>query len=272
MKHLKKIISLILIITTLFSMTTIVSAESNTSNSSGTNEINNIYHDLYSTCSSTTYSKIEDDYSAYSYLLHHVDLVTSTSPLSLSSEAYDNLEENEKIIVNEFIKRINSLISLEAISVDSNLLLKMPEAPTAESKALPRAPIINIMPEARSHANELKSVYDNAIFSTKHIVAGVYFTERVKTGGVWDYKQYLGTTTLYYENELGANMTGETIGNFHYGYVGSAVFGPTTLKSAAGLIQLTSGTSDISFWNSYFDDPKDQNDIQWGINKYNQEH
>ena len=67
-------------------------------------------------------------------------------------------------------------------------------------------------------------------------------------------------------------MTGETIGNFHYGYVGSAIFGPTVLKAAAGFAQFCDGTTDFSYWNSYFDDPKDQEDIQWGINVYNREH
>lgn len=64
-------------------------------------------------------------------------------------------------------------------------------------------------------------------------------------------------------------MTGENIGNFHYGYVGSTVFGPTMLKSAAGLVQINSGTSHLSYWDSYFDDPRDINDIEWGISKYN---
>lgn len=44
------------------------------------------------------------------------------------------------------------------------------------------------------------------------------------------------------------------------------------LKTAAGFVQIVSGTSDISFWNSYFDDPADQEDIQWEINVYNHEH
>lgn len=64
-------------------------------------------------------------------------------------------------------------------------------------------------------------------------------------------------------------MTGETIGNFHYGYVGSEIFGPNTLKAAAGIVQITSGTAKLEWFSSYFDDPKDQADIQWGINVYN---
>lgn len=128
------------------------------------------------------------------------------------------------------------------------------------------------MAEARNHASELKSVFDNAIFTTRHFTAGMYFAERVKTGGVWDYKSYMGTDTLYYMEDLNTNMTGETIGNFHYGYVGRAVFEAFTLKSAAGMYEIISGTSDLGYWDSFFDDPADQNDIEWGIRMYENEH
>lgn len=67
-------------------------------------------------------------------------------------------------------------------------------------------------------------------------------------------------------------MTGEAIGNFHYGYVGRSIFSATTLKSAAGLVQIGVGTSNIKFYKSFFDDPKDQAQIQKGIDKYNSEH
>ena len=64
----------------------------------------------------------------------------------------------------------------------------------------------------------------------------------------------------------------EEIGNFHYGYVGSAVWSETILKSMAGMYQIYSGTSSIRYWDSFFDVPADQYDIQRGINKYNAEH
>ena len=67
-------------------------------------------------------------------------------------------------------------------------------------------------------------------------------------------------------------MDGETIGNFHYGYVGRSVFLPVVLKSAAGMYQLHSGTSSINYWKTFFDDPADQEDIQWGIDMYEDEH
>lgn len=67
-------------------------------------------------------------------------------------------------------------------------------------------------------------------------------------------------------------MSDEAIGNFHYGYVGRAIFSGVTLKSTAGMYQLVSETSSAKFYNSFFDDPKDQTQIQLGIDKYNSEH
>ncbi|NWN98612.1 MAG: hypothetical protein HLX45_14110 [Bacillus sp. (in: Bacteria)] len=131
---------------------------------------------------------------------------------------------------------------------------------------------IAIMGTTRNHAKTLKSVYDNAPFSTKHATAGLYFAERVKSGGAWDYKVQLGTNTLYYVSDLNSNMTGEAIGNFHYGYVGRSVFSAFTLKSAAGMYQIISGTSSFKYFDSFFDDPRDQAQIQKGIDKYDSEH
>lgn len=93
----------------------------------------------------------------------------------------------------------------------------------------------------------------------------MYFAQRVKSGGIWNYKSYMGTNTIYYIEDLNTNMTGETIGNFYYGYVGRAVFEAATLKSAAGMYQIISKTSSWGYWDSFFDNPSDQHDIEWGI-------
>lgn len=160
------------------------------------------------------------------------------------------------------LNNISSVYVSDDITIDPHILDKLSDD---------EAKILN---DFLSRLNILveQDVYDSAVFGTAHIVAGTYFAERVRSGGIWDYKVKLGTTTRYFESELQATMTGETIGNFHYGYVGSTCFGETTLKTAAGFVQILSGTSDISYWNSYFDDPADQEDIQWGINVYNNEH
>jgi hypothetical protein len=130
---------------------------------------------------------------------------------------------------------------------------------------------IDIMPEARRHVKELKKVHDNAIFN-KYEIAAMYFFEKVKYGGDWDYKVKMGTTTSYYDEGLKCRMTGETIGNFHYGYVGSLLFLPKTLKTSAGVAQVLKGHSHLKWWNSYFDDSKDTKNVQWGIDVYKSEH
>ncbi len=233
----------------------------------------NLYETIYNKCILEKNDVLIDDMSIYSYLLKHLNLIDiSNNIVSISEFLFNDLSADEIILLNDFICRMNNLLELRAITIDDNLKISMPEIVIAESKLQPYAMSINLMSDCRTHAIELKRVYDNAILIGGYGVVCGYFTARVKSGGEWDYKAYLGYSNLYYETELGATMTGETIGNFHYGYVGSAVFAPTVLKTAAGFAQILDGTSDLSFWNSYFDDPKDQADIQWGINVYNQEH
>jgi len=98
--------------------------------------------------------------------------------------------------------------------------------------------------------------------------AGWFFAQKVRSGGEWDYKRTLGTKTSYSCNlkTYYATYTGESIGNMHYGTVGSYLFKPGVLKSAAGLYQIYSKTAKLSWYKTYFDDPKDQADIQRGIN------
>ena len=215
-----------------------------------------------------------DDYSAYAFLLNNISSVYMSDDITIDPHILDKLSDNEAKILNDFLSRLNILVDRGAIKVDSGLKIMHVPAPDISNIPSParREIIIDLMPETRQHAQELQDVYDSAVFGTAHIVAGTYFAEGVRSGGIWDYKVKLGTTTRYFESELQATMTGETIGNFHYGYVGSTCFGETTLKTAAGFVQILSGTSDISYWNSYFDDPADQEDIQWGINVYNNEH
>lgn len=98
--------------------------------------------------------------------------------------------------------------------------------------------------------------------------AGLFFVDKVKTGGDWDYKQSLGTSTRYYCNMKNyyGNYSGESIGNMHYGTVGSYLFTPGILKSAAGLYQFLGGNLKLSWISTYFDDPRDQANIETGIN------
>lgn len=169
-----------------------------------------------------------------------------------------------------FINRINTLVKLDALSIEKDLHFKFVSGEDLDPDIIQtRAAEIDIMYTTRKHASELRSVYDNAPFGTRNLTAGLYFAERVRYGGIWDYKATLGTTTQYYVSDVGARMTGESIGNFHYDYVGSSCFSATVLKSAAGMAQLINGTSSWSYWNTFFDDPRDQQQIQKGIDWYN---
>lgn len=231
--------------------------------------LDEIYANAYISAVELNAEDVSDDISAYAYIVQNENMVNVVENQFVVDGS--NLNNSENVVLQNFVSRLNVLLEKNAIRVDSDFRIYVKEAPAAEIKNT-RVAVFNLMEIARENAAELKDVYDNAVFGTATVTAGLYFTERVKSGGAWDFKGPLGRNTTYYIPGLEAYMTGETIGNFHYGYVGSAVFGPGVLKTAAGLYQIVSGTSDWSFWDSYFDDPADTEDIQWGIDVYNREH
>ncbi|MCM3164702.1 MULTISPECIES: polymorphic toxin type 44 domain-containing protein [Metabacillus] len=123
-----------------------------------------------------------------------------------------------------------------------------------------------------SSANSIKNSYNSFVKSRGLMFANSYrlgmFYNLVKSNGAWDLKRKLGTKNTY--KFKGINKTGEYIGNHHYGYMGKAIgFSDTTLKSAAGMYQIKSGTSNWKFISSYFDDPSDQAAITSGYTDYN---
>ncbi len=244
----------------------------------GTSEVGIVYEEAYDLCKDGVIGEIVDDYAAYSFLLANLNTISVDKHVYIPESVYDGLTREEVKTVKNFVNRINELIDMDIISVSKKL--KITEKKVNFQRNIkqnpgeyysPQAAIMHILEECEEHAAELKNVYDNALFGTKHIVAGMYFAERVKGGGIWDYKVFLGTNNRYTDPELGT-LSGEEIGNFHYGFVGSVCFEPNTLKKLAGAVQIYSGTSDPKYWRSYFDDPRDQADIQWGINVYNARH
>ncbi|EEM86589.1 hypothetical protein BK749_08255 [Bacillus thuringiensis serovar vazensis] len=94
------------------------------------------------------------------------------------------------------------------------------------------------------------------------------FTKLVKSGGPWDYKLKYGPKNTYtFDNR---KLTGEDLGNFHFGYVGKAIgFTDFELKGGAGFYQVLSDTSEWAYYQTFFDDPRDQEMIQLGIDYYN---
>lgn len=92
-----------------------------------------------------------------------------------------------------------------------------------------------------------------------------YFACKEETGGEWDLKNgpYPSESTYLYYGQI---ISGEDVGNIHYGYVGYSMLPNSGLLHLfAGLYQLYSNTSrrEWAFW--YFDDPRDYDMIDWGI-------
>lgn len=246
-------------------------------NEENINNLNQIFLEAYNTSKDLHIEKSETDEEAYAVLLQNTEHVSLNSDGLLevdynSIPVFDSFSEDSKNGLIGFVERMNSLVVNQAISIDKNFIFTFVEDIETEVRISPFANIISIMTTTRNNAKTLKSVFNNAPFSTRHVTAGLYFAQRVRTGGAWDFKASLGTRTLYNVSDLGRSMTGEAIGNFHYGYVGRTVFSGATLKSAAGMYQVISGTSSVKYYASFFDDPRDQAQIQLGISQYDSEH
>ena len=104
--------------------------------------------------------------------------------------------------------------------------------------------------------NKDKNEIDLNIEETKKI-SGYDWYNKVKPDGDWDYKSKIGLEK------------GEDLGNFNYGATGAAKgFTLGTLLSAAGLVQIYTGTAKLRFDETFFDDPQDQLMIKYGYDYY----
>ena len=104
--------------------------------------------------------------------------------------------------------------------------------------------------------------------------ASAYFVSMVDTGGKWDFKSQKDwglseNFTYKYGNKL---LRYDDVGNIHYGYVGRELFEEWVLLKAAGVVQIRAQTSQWSFWNSNFDDPRDQEMIKYGSQLWDLDH
>ncbi|KYH30783.1 hypothetical protein CLTEP_24920 [Clostridium tepidiprofundi DSM 19306] len=183
---------------------------------------------------------------------------------NLSAQVIDDVENYVYNRRNNTLKEYMNNYSTKDVGI-----MSLPDEP----------PYFNITYTCHKNAKELQDVYD-AAEATRIINPNVnpwlvtvgYWVGKVREGGDWDYKRELGWNTEY-KIIIGGKVDyvyGEDIGNIHYGYTGRSVgFSQVTLKSAAGLVQVLSGTAKKEWFNSYFDDPKDQYAIQRGIDMYN---
>ncbi|CAI8949879.1 Ntox44 domain-containing protein [Bacillus sp. IT-79MI2] len=179
-------------------------------------------------------------------------------------------QENELGISSNLVKKRNKLASFS-----------MQPSNSTPSNSIPgyniTADFSNLM---RSNRVRMESVSKQAaLIQQKNIdpIQGLaqsraytysVFIKLVKTGGPWDYKLKYGPKNEYvFDNQ---KLTGEDIGNFHFGYVGKAIgFTDIELKGGAGFYQILSKTSEWAYYKTYFDEPKDQKMIQLGIDYYN---
>ena len=111
------------------------------------------------------------------------------------------------------------------------------------------------------YLEEKTKVYGAAI---AYVMANLEFASKVRSGGDWDFKYSwnLDRNQVYLFN--GIEITYQDPGNIHFGYAGSALHTLTDLRMFAGEYQIISGTSDMSYWKTCFDDPDDYAAITYG--------
>lgn len=185
------------------------------------------------------------------------------SEISLKLDLVETALQSGKtqgIDIEGLLNEVDSKIEL-ALTYRTNLIFPMGDPDLQNPQE-----ITNLFME-QMRANGLRMAYMFGGSSIDYIQAVDYFIDKVKSKGDWDYKRKYGATVRY--NFKGRTITGEDLGNIHYGYVGSFLFKPHVLMSAAGFYQFVSNTYKLEWISSYFDDPRDQEMIIWGIDLYN---
>lgn len=101
-----------------------------------------------------------------------------------------------------------------------------------------------------------------------------HFINLSKTNGELDIKnkqdwRFIPEVDYYFD---GMELRSDDVGNILFGYVGATEYPLWFLQMGAGAYQVKSGTSDWAFYDSYYDDPRDSDMIEYGYNLYCQEH
>ncbi len=213
------------------------------------------------------------------------DILKNKTALALKKDLEKNISRvlNSPELSKKYQKDIKNLQEsgfLDAFSISQSKIQEFTENIQPVVRVLS-----NFSLESRLQINK-QSMFDNynSIFNiiysgsndatlaaqSAYVNTSIYFASKVREGGDWDYKRDLGWNTYYntYIDGSYYNLPGEDIGNIHFGYVGKTMFADFILKSAAGFVQILSGTSNISYYDSYWDDPNDQQAIQRGIDYY----
>lgn len=205
-------------------------------------------------------------------------------------QGFDEIAETVEIFSNQVEVETGESISIEKRNSIANLIelqlqeaeaklenlhlteaMKKDKGMSIQGISLTDSTIISYYQQNLDMAATIRNIYSAVKEENGIPAAEVYrlsiFYAFVKTGGPWDLKSFLGTYNTYrFKDNF---KTGEYIGNHHYGYIGKAVgFNDSVLKSAAGMYQIYSETSDWKFISSYFDDPRDQEAITDGLIDY----
>ncbi|MBD8496730.1 polymorphic toxin type 44 domain-containing protein [Paenibacillus arenosi] len=128
------------------------------------------------------------------------------------------------------------------------------------------ASFTNILKEnARLARSEYRKSIAMGIGSLTYMYGWWY--NKVKIGGPWYYKLLYGTQTKY--TFRGQVVTGEYLGNLHYGYVGKAArFTETELLAGGGFAAFVAGTQDWNNISGFFDGAEDTKAIKDGFALY----
>ena len=168
----------------------------------------------------------------------------------------------------EFKDTINNLILEKQIVLTKDLMLL--DVSNNESPILTCAIQIDLLAEADKHVEEFKSYVLRVTHGLSFINHISWWIDKVKGGGIWDYKSYLGYNKYYDVLGLG-RMSGESIGNFHYGYVGRFYFSEEQLLFGGDMYQALTSEDKLKMEN-YHDSPEDKYDIKRGCREYIERH
>lgn len=200
-------------------------------------------------------------------LAEELNSMKSKTDGELTDEMIALIEDSAQKTVEKFETENNSLMNSGNLLEEGSDYFVMTTMAAGYTSTVVRNYFVNNYSQVQS----ILVTYTYLLINVDVFAAIAYrdatFAGLVKTGGAWDLKTKLGGSNYYYIN--GYYRSGEQIGNEHYGYMGKGLgYGSTTLKTAAGLYQIVSGTSSWSFYTSYFDDPADTVAINEGINWY----
>ncbi|MCI6609689.1 MAG: polymorphic toxin type 44 domain-containing protein [Ezakiella sp.] len=264
----KKFLGLVLAMLILFTFS--ISAKEVGLTASKESSLQRFYDELYIEAKKNDKTDITGEDDVYQFMVNHRNCFMMDSNNYVKLLDSDLLTEHEKEIVENVLAKINNLIFSRDIKLENDF--RFVDTSNTKKTISNRAASFDLISECEYHVQQFQYFIDNQSGFKKEIAIARYWIDKVQPGGPWDYKVYLGYNNYYDCLEMG-RMSGEDIGNFHYGFVGSVHYSPVILESASGLANIVGdGYIDWALWNSFFDDPNDIREIKRGINEYGYRH